>query len=183
MLASVDQRPADGPGHDNHSGHTNEQGDAAAATSFFFSGVEKHDHKDEEHHDRAGVNNHLDGGHKLRAQQQVDQRQRHHHHHQRKSAVDRVALYEQVDRPCHTDQAEDDEQYLVDHSLSSPGHDETGDNDVGDRQRQQELPAEGHELVIAETGQRAADPYIQKDKKEDLGRKIKYRQQRLGDVR
>jgi len=37
-----------------------------AATPFFFPGIQKHDHKDEEHM-IAPHNNHLYGGHKLRA--------------------------------------------------------------------------------------------------------------------
>jgi len=45
------------------------------------------------------------------------------------------------------------------------------------------LPAESHELVIAEARQRAANPYIEKDEKENLDREINHRQQRLPDRR
>src|SRR5262245_27154705 len=60
--------------------------------------------------------------------------------------------------------------------LCSPGHDETGDNDVGNGQRQQKLPAEGHQLVIAEARQCATDPYIQKDEEENFEREPEHGQ-------
>src|SRR5450432_1146137 len=45
--------------------------------------------------------------------------------------------------------------------LVAPQHDDCGGDDhVGERYRQQQLPAEGHQLVVAETGQRAAHPDV-----------------------
>src|SRR5450759_3545389 len=44
-------------------------------------------------------------------------------------------------------------------------HDQAGDDDIRNGQRQKKLPAEGHELVITETRQCAADPDV--DKYED----------------
>ena len=49
---------------------------AAALGALFFAGIQQHDDEDEQHHDRAGVHDHLHRRHKLRAQQQVFDRQR-----------------------------------------------------------------------------------------------------------
>src|SRR5215470_6362511 len=174
--------PAHHAGQHQDSGNAHQQGDAAAPRPLFHPGVQQHDDEHEQHHDGPGVNDHLDSRDKLGAQKQVDQRQRRHHHHQRECAVDRVTLRQQVDGPCHANHSEDDEQYLVNH-LRSPGHDEAGDDDIGDGQRQQKLPSESHQLVIAETRQRAADPYVQKDEEENLHREPKHRQQHLQDWR
>src|SRR5271165_4233933 len=46
-------------------------------------------------------------------------------------------------------------------------HDQAGDHNIRDGQRQKKLPPEGHELVIAETRQRAADPDVNKDESEN----------------
>ena len=74
LLRSTSSQPTCQPGH--HAGHAEEQRRPAAARSFFRSGVQQHDDKDKQHHDGAGINDHLNRGDKLRAQQQVDQRQR-----------------------------------------------------------------------------------------------------------
>src|SRR3954463_5311373 len=50
----------------------------------------------------------------------------------------------------------------------APGDDGTGHDDVGDGRRKQELPSEGHQLVITEARQRAAHPDVEKDKETDL---------------
>jgi hypothetical protein len=43
-----------------------------------MSQVEEHDHEQEEHHHRAGVDEHLDRGDELRIEQDVDGGQREH---------------------------------------------------------------------------------------------------------
>src|SRR3954462_950526 len=50
----------------------------------------------------------------------------------------------------------------------APGDDGTGHDDVSDGRRKQELPSEGHQLVITEAWQRATHPDIEKDKEADL---------------
>src|ERR1700722_14522311 len=67
--------------------------------------------------------------------------------------------------------------------LCPPRHNQAGDNDIGNGQRQKKLPPESHKLVIAESRQRAANPYIEEDKKENFGRKVHNRQQCLPDGR
>src|SRR5262249_6346725 len=60
-----------------------------------------------------------------------------------------------------------------------PGHDETRDNDVGNSQRKQKFPAEGHQLVVTEARQRAANPNVEKDEEENLYGKPKHGEQSL----
>src|SRR5262245_27008362 len=67
--------------------------------------------------------------------------------------------------------------------LCPPGHNQAGDDNVRDCQRQQKLPAEGHQLVITEARQRTADPDVDEDKNENLGRKPEHRQQSLANRR
>src|SRR5208337_1818606 len=62
-------------------------------------------------------------------------------------------------------------------------HDQTGDDYIRDGQRQEKLPAEGHELVIAETRQRAADPDVNKDENENPQRNPQDWQKRLQNRR
>src|SRR5205085_2315802 len=54
--------------------------------------VQQHDHEDDQHHDRAGVNDHLHGSDERRRQQYVKARQRDEHANQRDRAVERIAL-------------------------------------------------------------------------------------------
>ena len=46
--------------------------------------------------------------------------------------------------------------------------DEGGDDDVDHGDGQQELPAEAHELVVAEAGEGGADPDVEQEEEEDL---------------
>ncbi len=163
-----------------------EHGRHAAAVScpLLNSGVEQHDDEDEQHHDRTGINDDLHGGDKLRPQQQVNHGERSHHHNQRQRAVDGMLLREQVNGAAHAHRRENKEKNQMQHDVCPPArilpgynrtktlrllqrHDQAGDNDVRDGQRQKELPAEGHELVIAETRQRAADPDVNEDENEN----------------
>src|SRR5579884_3836502 len=67
--------------------------------------------------------------------------------------------------------------------LRLPSHYKAGDHDIGNGERQQKLPAEIHELVIPETWQRAANPDVQKDKKENLKTEPSDRQKILHNLR
>ena len=58
---------------------------------------------------------------------------------------------------------------------------ETGDDDVGHRQRQQKFPAETHQLVVTETRQRTTHPYIEQKKRKDFDDEPEDRKQRLHD--
>ena len=105
--AGVRQKnPADEHAADQHSGNAKQQRHPAAFGVFLLAGIQQHDDEDEQHHDGAGVNDHLHGGDELRAQQQIFHRQRSHHHHQRQRAVDGMRLHQQVDRTRHADRTE-----------------------------------------------------------------------------
>src|SRR6266571_901978 len=56
---------------------------------------------------------------------------------------------------------------------------QTGDQEIGNGDGQQHLPSEGHQLVIAKARQRAADPYIKKNKEECFEQKPENRQETL----
>src|SRR5271156_1642002 len=60
----------------------------------------------------------------------------------------------------------------------SPGHGNRCCHQIGNRQRQQKLPAERHQLVVAEARQRPAHPDIKKEETENLRPKPEQRQQR-----
>src|SRR5579872_3263810 len=54
-------------------------------------------------------------------------------------------------------------------SFSLPCYGDRSGDQIHQRQRQQELPAKRHQLVIAEARQRAAHPDVQKEKCNNLG--------------
>ena len=87
----------------------------ASLGALFFSGIQKHDDEDKQHHDGAGVHDHLHRRHEFRTQQQIFDRQRAHHHHQRQRAVDGMPLHQQVHRPCHAQRAEDQKYDQMSH--------------------------------------------------------------------
>ena len=90
----------------SHSGNAEQGRNAAALGVLLFAGIQQHDGNHKQNHDRAGVDDHLHGGHKFRAQQKILGSQRGHHHDQRQRAVDGMALHQQVDRPRHADRSE-----------------------------------------------------------------------------
>src|SRR5271154_6135365 len=61
------------------------------------------------------------------------------------------------------------------------GEDKAGDDDVGHGDGQEELPAEAHELVVAETGERASNPDEEQKEGEDLDDEPEDRQDRVDD--
>src|SRR4029077_15721517 len=63
----------------------------------------------------------------------------------------------------------------------SPRHRNCCSNQVYQRKRQQEFPAERHQLVVAEARQRATHPDIDKKEYKNLGSEPKHRQQGLQD--
>ena len=65
---------------------------STALARVFPACVQEHDDKDKQHHNGAGVNNHLDDSDEFCAQQQVDCRQRTQHYDERKGAMYRHAL-------------------------------------------------------------------------------------------
>ena len=73
---ALNQHPADQHAAHQHSGNAKQQRHPAALGALFFSGIQQHDDEDKQHHDGAGVHDHLHRGHELRAQQQVFDRQR-----------------------------------------------------------------------------------------------------------
>ena len=44
----------------------------AVIRALFDACIEQHDYEDEQHHDRSGIDDHLHGGDKFRAEQQVE---------------------------------------------------------------------------------------------------------------
>src|ERR1019366_8164022 len=62
-------------------------------------------------------------------------------------------------------------------------YNQAGNQNVCDRQRQQELPTERHQLVIAEAGQRAPNPNVNKDERQHLHHEPHNGQERLQNCR
>src|SRR5437868_10478250 len=62
-------------------------------------------------------------------------------------------------------------------------HNQTGNDDVCNGERQQKLPPKGHQLVITEAWQRAPHPNVNKNKKEHLQAEPKNRGQCLQNWR
>src|SRR5208282_3619087 len=60
-------------------------------------------------------------------------------------------------------------------------HHQGSNHNVRDGERQKKFPAEGHELVIAETRQRAADPDVDENESKYPHGEPENRQQRLHD--
>jgi hypothetical protein len=54
-----------------NSRNADQGGDPAAFGALFFAGVQQHDGDHKQHHDRAGIDDDLHGGHKFRAQQKI----------------------------------------------------------------------------------------------------------------
>src|SRR5208283_156174 len=106
---------------DDQARHAQHRGDPAAVRCpLLDSRVEQHDHENEQHHYRAGINDDLHGGDELSAQQQVDHRERSHHHDQRQRAVDGVFLHKQVNGTAHAHRREDKEENQMQHDVCPP---------------------------------------------------------------
>ena len=76
----------------------------------FRARVQQHDDEDKQHHDGAGVNDHLGRGDEFSAQLQVQNGERSHDADQRKRAGDGMRLHHQVDGAKHRDAGEDEER-------------------------------------------------------------------------
>ena len=61
-------------------------------------------------------------------------------------------------------------------------HDQSGNEDVGNRQRDEVLPTQVHQLVVAEAGDGPPDPHEEEDEEEDLAEE-EDRSQDAQDVR
>src|SRR6266478_1370465 len=135
------------------------------------SGIEQHDDEDEEHHDGAAVDDDLHGGHEFRAHQQIEPGKRNHDHDERERAVNRMALEDQANcaSDAHGRERKENNQRSV-HLIAPPKEGRGSEHDVGERGRQEQLPAKGHELVIAEARERAAHPDVDEKKDEDFGK-------------
>jgi len=121
-VGALEQGPGDQQAAGKNSGDAQDHRDVAALGALFFASIEQHDDEDEEHHDRAGVDDHLHGSHELGAQQQVFDRERSHHHHQRQGAADGVRLREQVDGSRYANGSENHKQDQMQHSLRIQPH-------------------------------------------------------------
>src|SRR5229473_5591925 len=138
--------------------------------ALFDAGIEQHDDEDEQHHDGAAIDDDLHRGHKFRAHQQVETGERDHNHDERERAVNRMALEDQVNcaDDAHGREHKENNQRSV-HLIAPPKEGRSGEHHVGERGRQEQLPAEGHELVIAEARKRAAHPDVDEEEDEDFG--------------
>ena len=106
VTGALNQYPSDQNAAHQHARHSKHQRYLAAFGAFFFSGVQKHNDENKQHHDGAGINDYLHCSDKLSSQQQVLHCQRPHHHHQRKRAVNGMPLHQQVHRPRHANRPE-----------------------------------------------------------------------------
>src|SRR5216683_2297929 len=138
--------------------------------ALFDSGIEQHDDKDKQHHDGAAVDDDLHRGHEFRAHQQIESRQRDHDHDERECAVNRMALKDQANctDDAHGGEHKENNQRRI-HLRAPPKNSRSSEHDIGERDRQKQLPAEGHELVIAEARERAAHPDVNEEEDENLG--------------
>src|SRR3984957_12296066 len=69
----------------------------AAEGALFAAGVEEHDDEDEQHHDRAGVDDDLGDGEELRAEKQVEDGEGGHNDDERERAVNGMGLHQEID--------------------------------------------------------------------------------------
>src|SRR5580693_7983021 len=76
----------------------------AEVSAFFDACIEQHDYEDEQHHDRAGVDDNLHRSDKLRAEQQIEHGERNHDQNQRERAVNWLAREDQRERAQYGEQ-------------------------------------------------------------------------------
>src|SRR6266852_8236550 len=138
--------------------------------ALFDARIEQHDDEYEEHHDRAAVDDDLHSGHELSAHQQIKSSKRDHDHDERECAVNRMALKDQANctDDAHGGEHKENNQRRI-HLRAPPKNRRSSEHDIGERDRQKQLPAEGHELVIAEARERAAHPDVNEEEDENLG--------------
>src|SRR5205823_12603630 len=91
---------------EQQSGRTSQLGKTGV---FFHDVIQQNNHKDEQHHDRAAIDNDLHGRNELRTHQQIESSERHHHHDQRKRTVNRMLLQNQVDCSDYGERGQDEE--------------------------------------------------------------------------
>ena len=98
VVAGARNRRGDEAGDCQRQRNARVGGQPGEIRALFLASVQKHDHEDEQHHDRAAVHNDLHGRDKFRAHEQVEARECHHHDDERERAVNRVLLQNQADR-------------------------------------------------------------------------------------
>ena len=103
------QDPSHQGASDQHAWHTQQNRHATAFGPFLFPRVQQHDGEDEQHHNRAGIDDQLDRGDELSAQQQIFAGQSAHNRDQRKGAIDGMPLRQQVHRSRHANRPESQE--------------------------------------------------------------------------
>src|SRR6266567_2989316 len=86
---------------------------------FLLFDVKQHDHENNEHHDRAGVDDHLHGRDKRRCQHQVQAGQRNEDADQRDGAVERMALRHHCNRAADCQSGKKYEEKRSRHRLSA----------------------------------------------------------------
>ena len=119
---------------------------------------------------RAGIHDDLNRGDEFRAEQQVQTRERHHHHDQRQRAVNGMPLQNQATAPATASAASTKNTTSCGVILSRPISTiaKLVSTTLAMRNRKQQLPAETHELVIAEARKRPAHPDVNKQEDKNL---------------
>src|SRR5215470_18372176 len=100
------------PGEGKSKRQAAELGQLREVGALFLAGVQEHDDENEQHHDRAAVNDDLNSRHEFGAHEQVQAGQSDHHHDQGQRTVDRMPLQDQADgaddRECGEDEENDE---------------------------------------------------------------------------
>ena len=140
-------------------------------------GIDEHQEEEHQHQHGAGVDDDLSGGQELRAEHDEDARGVEQRQHQEDGGMDRDSW----PRPSRSPPAPRWRPAGRRRSRSRPSGgssrsrpqklqlavadqpDERGDQDVDQHQRQQHLPGDAHQLVVAETGQGAAQPDVEEE--------------------
>jgi len=78
-----------------------------ASRCFTFVEIQKHDHENDEDHDRTRVDQNLHGGDERRGECDVDARQRQEHPYQGDGAVERILVIHHRDRTCDGESGEE----------------------------------------------------------------------------
>src|SRR5678816_4580669 len=92
-----------------------------------------------------------------------------------------MRLHHDVDRADDGDDGEDEEENDV-HS-ASPRDDESGHQQIQERDWKQDFPRKAHQLVITKSRESAADPNEDEEKQADFSRKPEQRDERLLEQR
>ncbi len=158
------------------------QGTPDVTSSLFLLDVQQHDDKDDEHHDRAGVDDHLDSGDERRREHHVETSERNEDADQRDRAVERITLRNDSNRAADRESGEEYEEeskHQRERRLDNVKEYQTVavKKILSSANGQQKLPTKIHQLIKAEARQRAAQPDVKKQKEDHLHQKTDHADQ------